>query len=110
MTKPIETAKEAISKAIEAIKGFFNGLKLKFPKIEMPKLPKFSLTGKFSLNPPSVPKIGIEWFAKGGIMTNPTAFGVNGNNLMVGGEAGREAILPLNARNLSGIGKVLQNT
>lgn len=105
MTKPIETAKEAISKAIEAIKGFFNGLKLKFPKIEMPKLPKFSLTGKFSLNPPSVPKIGIEWFAKGGIMTNPTAFGMNGNNLMVGGEAGREAILPLNARNLSGIGE-----
>ncbi|WP_025115349.1 phage tail protein [Lysinibacillus fusiformis] len=105
MTKPIETAKEAISKAIEAIKGFFSGLKLKFPKIEMPKLPKFSLTGKFSLNPPSVPKIGIEWFAKGGIMTNPTAFGINGNNLMVGGEAGREAILPLNARNLSGIGE-----
>jgi len=104
MFKPIETAKNLIKSAIDAIKGFFSGLKLKFPKIEMPKLPKFTLKGEFSLKPPSVPKIGIDWFADGGIMTNPTAFGMNGSNLMVGGEAGREAILPLNARNLSGIG------
>ena len=52
----------------------------------MPKLPHFKLTGSFSLNPPSVPKLGIEWYAKGGLMTKPTAFGMNGNNLMVGGE------------------------
>ncbi|WP_447402323.1 phage tail tape measure protein [Lysinibacillus sp. fkY74-1] len=105
MVKPIETAKNLIKSAIDAIKGFFSGLKLKFPKIEMPKLPRFTLKGEFSLKPPSVPKIGIDWFAKGGIMNSPTAFGMNGNNLMVGGEAGREAILPLNARNLSGIGE-----
>lgn len=105
MFKPIETAKNLIKSAIDAIKGFFSGLKLKFPKIEMPKLPRFTLKGEFSLKPPSVPKIGIDWFAKGGIMNSPTAFGMNGSNLMVGGEAGREAILPLNARNLSGIGE-----
>ena len=37
-------------------------------------------------------------------MTKPTAFGMNGNNLMVGGEAGKEAVLPLNEKNLSMIG------
>lgn len=105
ITKPIEQAKETVSKAVEAVKGFFSNMKLTFPKITMPKLPKFTLTGSFSLMPPSVPKVGIEWFAKGGIMNNPTAFGMNGNNLMVGGEAGAEAILPLNKKNLGGIGK-----
>lgn len=43
----------------------------------------------------SIPKLSVSWWADGGIMTNPTAFGINGNNLMVGGEAGAEAILPL---------------
>ena len=45
--------------------------------------------------PPSVPTIGIEWYAKGGIMTAPTMFGVNGGRAMVGGEAGPEAVLPI---------------
>ena len=44
----------------------------------------------------SIPSLGISWYAKGGIMTKPTAFGMNGNNLMVGGEAGAEGIIPLN--------------
>ena len=42
-----------------------------------------------------IPKLGIEWYAKGGIMTEPTVFGTNGANAMVGGEAGAEAVLPL---------------
>ena len=42
-----------------------------------------------------IPKLGIEWYAKGGIMTEPTAFGINGGNAMVGGESGPEAVLPL---------------
>jgi len=92
-------------KSIQKIVGFFKGLKFEFPKPKMPPMPHFSMTGKFSLNPPSVPKLGIDWYAKGGIMTNPTAFGMNGSNLMVGGEAGHEAILPLTAKNLAGIGK-----
>ena len=45
--------------------------------------------------PPKVPTMGVEWYKDGGIMTNPTLFGINGNNAMVGGEAGAEAILPL---------------
>lgn len=87
---PINTAKSAVSRAMDAIKSAVNVL-LK-PKL---KLPHISVSGSFSLNPPSVPKIGVEWYAKGGIMTSPTMFGMNGNRAMIGGEAGPEAILPL---------------
>lgn len=76
--------------AIDKVKGFFSGLKLKFPKI---KMPHFKITGKFSLSPPSVPKLGIEWYNKGAILTKPTVFGMNGSNLMVGGETKPEAIV-----------------
>lgn len=47
--------------------------------------------------PPSVPKLSIDWYKEGGIMTRPTAFGMNGSSLMAGGEAGAEAILPLSS-------------
>ena len=56
--------RDGIRKKIDEIKGFFTNLTLKFPKIEMPKLPHFSLTGEFSLNPPSVPHLDIDWYAK----------------------------------------------
>lgn len=92
ITKPIEEAKNKVKAVIDAIKGFFSNLKLKFPSI---KMPHFKITGKFSLDPPSVPKLGIEWYKDGGIMMKPTIFGVNGNSLMAGGEAGPEAILPI---------------
>lgn len=59
------------------------------------KMPHFKIDGKFSLNPPSVPDFGVEWYAKGAVLNDPTAFGINGNNLMVGGEAGAEAIAPI---------------
>ena len=58
-------------------------------------MPHFKIEGKLSLNPPSVPKLKIDWYAKGGIMTKPTFFGMNGNHAMVGGEAGYEAIIPI---------------
>lgn len=81
---PIETAKNLVQNAINAIKSILSG-HLPFPKI---KLPHFSIKGHFSLAPPSVPKLSISWYKEGGIMTQPTLFG--------GGEAGPEAILPLN--------------
>ena len=43
----------------------------------------------------SIPSIGVSWYKNGGIMTDPTLFGRYGNTAMVGGEAGPEAILPL---------------
>lgn len=91
LSKPVDAAKELIASGIEKIKSLFN-FTWSFPKL---KLPHFSVSGKFSLDPPSVPHLGIEWYANGGIMTKPTMFGMNGSNAMVGGEAGPEAILPL---------------
>ena len=85
-------AENTVSNAIDSIVGFFAGMHIEFPHIN---LPHFSLSGEFSLMPPSVPTIGIEWYAKGGIMTAPTMFGVNGGRAMVGGEAGPEAVLPI---------------
>ena len=106
----INGAKDLVGKAIDGIKGFFN-FQFKWPHIP---LPHFKASG--SLNPmdwlkgKGIPSIGIEWYAKGGILTKPTAFGMNENSLMVGGEAGKEAVLPLNERNLSAIGRGIAQT
>ena len=86
-------ARDKVKDIIGKIKGFFK-FDWSFPKL---KMPHFSIKGKFSLAPPSVPKLGIDWYAKGGIMTKPTIFGASGSNLLGGGEAGDEAILPLSA-------------
>lgn len=82
---------------VNAIKNLFKFLKLKFPKIEIPHIPMphFSFSGTFNPLKGKLPKIGVDWFAKGGILTKPTVFGQNGNSLMVGGEAGKEAVAPL---------------
>ena len=87
----MESAKTTVSNALGRIKSAFN-FSWSLPQL---KLPHISISGSFSINPPSVPHFGISWYKSGGIMTNPTVFGINGNNLMVGGEAGDEAILPL---------------
>jgi hypothetical protein len=94
ITTPIEAAKNTIKSAIDSIKGFFSNCKLSFPSI---KLPHFSITGSFSLSPPSVPHLSVSWYKDGGILTSPTIFGMNGSSLMAGGEAGAEAVLPLSS-------------
>ena len=109
ISNAINGAKDAVSNGVNAIKNLFN-FKITWPYIP---LPHFSISG--SANPldwlkGGVPKIGIEWYAKGGILTKPTAFGMNGNNLMVGGEAGNEAVLPLNDKTLGAIGRGIAQT
>ena len=98
-----------MSNAINAIKNLFN-FQIRWPHIP---LPHFRVSG--SANPldwlkGGIPRISIDWYAKGGILTKPTAFGVNGNSLMVGGEAGREAVLPLNNQTLGSIGRSIAAT
>lgn len=89
---PIEAAKNTIKGIVDKITGFFSGMKISLPHI---KLPHFKISGSLSIAPPSVPHLSIDWYKEGGIMTRPTLFGMNGTNLMAGGEAGAEAILPL---------------
>ena len=89
---PIEAAKNTIKGIVDKITGFFASMKISLPHI---KLPHFRISGSLSIAPPSVPHLSIDWYKEGGIMTRPTLFGMNGTNLMAGGEAGAEAILPL---------------
>ena len=89
---PVNAARDAVRNVVNQIKGFFANMKLSLPHI---KLPHFKVSGKLSIDPPSVPKLSISWYKEGGIMVNPTIFGFNGSSLLGGGEAGAEAILPL---------------
>ena len=58
------------------------------------KMPKISISGKFSIDPPQVPKFSISWHKLGGVFNNPTLFNY-GNSLHGLGEDGAEAIIPL---------------
>ena len=79
----IEDARDTVKSAIEKIKGFFN-FSWSLPHLKMPHP---YIEGEFSLNPPSVPHFGIDWYAKGGVFDAPSVIGV--------GEAGPEAVVPL---------------
>lgn len=89
----IEAARSAVSQDIANIKNLFN-FSWSLPPI---KLPHFSVSGSFSLNPPSVPKIDVSWYRQGGILNGAQIFGSMGDTLLGGGEAGAEAVLPLSS-------------
>lgn len=87
--------KNVVGNAINHIKSLMH-FNWSLPSL---KLPHFSIIGKFSLNPPSVPKLGIEWYKKamddGMILNQPTIFGYNAksNQFLAGGEAGSETVV-----------------
>lgn len=91
ISSKMSSAKSVVSNAISALKSAFN-FSWSLPKL---KLPHVSISGSFSLTPPSVPHFSISWYKEGGILTQPTVFGAAGNTLLAGGEAGAEAVLPL---------------
>ena len=88
-----EDIKTAVKSGVDKLKNLMN-FKWELPKL---KLPHFSISGEFSLNPPSIPHINVEWYAKamqnGVILRNPTIFGAAGGNLLGAGEAGPEVVV-----------------
>lgn len=95
----LSNTKSAVADKLSDIKGKFDSLKLKFPSISIPKikLPHFSISGGFSLDPIGVPSISVSWYKKGGILSGAQLFGRMGNSFLGGGEAGKEAVLPLDS-------------
>lgn len=93
--KPINAAKDIVKKAIDKMKSFFD-FEWSLPKL---KLPHFEISGKFSLDPPSVPKFGIEWYKKAMdnpvMFTKPTIFSMNPatGQAKGAGEAGDELMI-----------------
>ena len=91
-----DSLKTGVSNALNKIKDFMDRFKWKLPK---PKLPKFSVSGGEApwgfMGKGSLPKVDVKWNKAGGIMTSATIFGMAGNTLLGGGEAGAEGIIPL---------------
>ena len=83
----INGAKDTVSNVVDRIAGIFSGMKIQWPHIPLPHL---SISGSFSLIPPSVPRVSISWYAKGGVFNGASVIGV--------GEAGPEAVVPFNKR------------
>lgn len=103
IVNPIQSAKSTVLGVIGAIKGAFSNMRISIPK---PKLPNISVSmGSKKVGGISIPypKFSVAWHAKGGIFDRPTLFNTPGGLHGVG-EAGPEAILPLNKSTLGGIG------
>ena len=83
----INGARDTVGRVVDSIAGIFSGMKISWPHIPLPHL---SISGSFSLIPPSVPRVSISWYAKGGVFNGPSVIGV--------GEAGPEAVVPFNRR------------
>ena len=101
ITGKLESAKSSISGTLDKIRGFFSGLSLKIPEIQLPHLPRIRLTtgSKTILGKTFTYPSGFEFYAKAMkdayLLDGPTVFGMNGGRAMVGGEAGKEVILGL---------------
>ena len=69
----IVSAVQGIINAAKKVVDFFKNMKITLPHID---LPHFYISGKFSLNPLSVPRLGVDWYDKGGVFNRPSIIGV----------------------------------
>jgi len=97
----LEGAAGIVSGIVERMKGFFN-FEFNVPKIKMPHFSVSPNGWKLAdLLQGTIPQLGIEWYAKamdnGMIMDRPTIFGISGNRLLAGGEAGSETVVGTNS-------------
>lgn len=98
MSKPFELARDTISGVIDKVKGFLN-FNWEFPKL---KMPHFKVSG--SMNPmdwvsQGVPKLSVDWYAKGGIFSKPTIFNTPYGLKGVGDAKSPEIVAPLSNLN-----------
>lgn len=91
ITNKLNAARDKVKEIIDKIKGFFK-FEWSLPKLKMPHV---KISGEFSLSPPSVPKFSIDWYARGGVFDKPTLFPYGNGQIGGLGEAGAEAIVPL---------------
>jgi F0F1-type ATP synthase membrane subunit b/b' len=99
----ITNGKSKVSSALDEIGRLFKNAKWELPKI---KLPSIKVTGEWSFNPPRVPKFSIQWNKRGGIIDGITPIGFANGALQMGGEAGKEMVVPL--ENTSFTSKIAQ--
>ena len=103
MADAISSGKSKVSSALDKIGDLFKNAKWELPKI---KLPTIKVTGEWSFNPPKVPKFSIQWNKRGGIIDGITPLGFANGALQMGGEAGKEMVVPL--ENTSFTSKIAQ--
>lgn len=87
VSSKMDFMKTIVRRGLDSVKSFFSNLKIRFPHI---KLPHFSISGSFSLDPPSIPHISVDWYKTGAIAKRASIVGI--------GEAGNEAVVPLQGR------------
>lgn len=96
VSSTFDSIKDKVRSAIDYIKGLFN-FNWSLPHIE---LPHFSVSGRFSLNPPQIPQFSVQWYKKAMsdayMLNGATIFGQSGGQLLGGGEAGSEMIIGTN--------------
>ena len=102
-----EWFRDGVNKVFNSVKKFLTGVKdwlknifnfeWKLPKI---KLPHFKVKGSFSLNPPSFPTFGVDWYRKAQnkahILNGAQIFGMMNGKALGGGEAGSEMVVGTN--------------
>ena len=100
MADKMEDALESMKKKIKNVGNIFSSIG------DAWKLPKIKVDGEWSLNPLKVPKFSLQWNARGGIIDGMTPLGFANGALQMGGEAGKEMVVPL--ENTSFTSKIAQ--